>query len=197
MWTTIFCFRKLGKWMKTPQMQETRWKYVMQLVIILCARRLILSCGVCVCVQLVVLSVAGLFRRHLDHFKCYSAFCASHQMVRQILGTHVHIDSFRIIQAYKHHFEKWYWSIIITFPHYTATGENEALINFFKARNPTTDLSLNVDSLLTKPIVVRLSAIEISACWHWVFFRSEFLDTHYFWTQCWITCRRQAKRAFS
>lgn len=69
--------------------------------------------------KLVVLSVAGLFRRHLDHFKCYSAFCASHQMVRQIL----------------------------------ATGENEALINFFKARNPTTDLSLNVDSLLTKPIV--------------------------------------------
>lgn len=35
-----------------------------------------------------------------------------------------------------------------------ADKETEGLVEFFKVRNPTTDLSLNVDSLLTKPIVV-------------------------------------------
>lgn len=42
-------------------------------------------------------------------------------------------------------------SVFITI---SADKENEGLVEFFKARNPTTDLSLNVDSLLTKPIVV-------------------------------------------
>lgn len=67
----------------------------------------------------VVVRVASLFQKHVDHFKCYSAFCASHQIVKQLL----------------------------------AAGENGALIDFFKVRNPTLDLSLNVDSLLAKPIV--------------------------------------------
>ena len=35
-----------------------------------------------------------------------------------------------------------------------ADKESEGLVEFFKVRNPTTDLSLNVNSLLTKPIVV-------------------------------------------
>lgn len=45
--------------------------------------------------------------------------------------------------------------ICITTWHCVAAGENGALIDFFKVRNPTLDLRLNVDSLLTKPIVVR------------------------------------------
>ena len=46
------------------------------------------------------------------------------------------------------------WGIMITSLMLLADKESEGLVEFFKVRNPTTDLSLNVNSLLTKPIVV-------------------------------------------
>ena len=36
--------------------------------------------------QQIVMKVAVLFQKHMEHFKCYRAFCASHQIVKELLG---------------------------------------------------------------------------------------------------------------
>ena len=98
--------------------------------------------------QQVVLQVVGVFLDHIDHFKRYSSFCASHQIVKQILGVlHLQCHCTVLLCSMTE-----FTNAVVSYP--VAAEDNKALIEFFRVRNPTTNPSLNVDSLLAKPIVV-------------------------------------------
>ena len=114
-------------------------------------------------IQHVVFAIAGTFLYHVDHFRRYSTFCASHYKVKVILGkiqqrligwTKSHLELFHVLQDCNGSYNYSYTSFLFCL----ARQDNTQLQQFLEARNPKKDGTLNLDALLAKPIVVRFNS---------------------------------------
>ena len=95
--------------------------------------------------------MSGITHAFLDnesHFRGYCTFCASLQKAKDLTGMfETRAQSLKQESKPCHHYE-----FII------GQAENQQLMTFLDVRNPHHDSSLNLDSLLSKPIVVRLDS---------------------------------------